>query len=537
MKKQLLAIACGLFLSLIFIIFSIEITHPKGQPLQGIWMVENDNSALDISGAKSIFQETRKAVGFVSHFSGTNHQVLMILSSSDTTFRVSINGQELTKWTHRSRLRHRLPNALFTIIPEGLLDEENTMIITFSNLPSESRHFLSSFSMTMQEYIPFDRNCLLFDSYFTAFSFGSLVLLSFILFSMGWYGIGVKKKAYLLMGTGIFVSCIGLFPLFVETAFISLDQFTEISLMGILVLFFCTYLGLVMFMKSIGIFFFDPPRFSNRLLWGIPLITFIFLLEHFLPRGLLLLIVDLGLIVLLVCFAYAYYLLRSKMTAVVFFMLGCSIFSLLIVDRFSQSIPNAPYLRDHGIFAFIFMHGFLLVKDYRSLFREKNSLLEKSTKDGLTGLFNQTSFKTILTNHIRMPSQNHPSFLLLFDIDDYKKLNDTYGHVAGDAILKEVAKRTQERIRSTDAIGRYGGDEFGILLLNTNEKQARWIGEKIRKAVSEKPFTVEGETHYVTVSIGISPIQSNHTHAEEWIREADKALYRSKKAGKNRLSV
>ncbi len=537
MRKQLIAIACGLTLSLIFIVFSIEVTHPKGQSLQGIWIVENRDTAFDVSEAKAISQETGKTVSFVSHFSGTDREVLMILSSKEAAFRVFINEQELTKWTQRSRLRHRLPSALVTLIPEGLLNEENQIVISFSKLPSESNHFLSSFTLTMQEYIAFDRNCLLFNSYFIAFYFGSMVLLSFILLSMGWYGIGAKKKTYLLMGTGIFVSCVGNFPLFAETAFISLDQLTEISHMGMLVLFFCTYLGLVMFIKSIGGFFFDPPRFSNRLLWGMPLITLVFLLENFLPRGLLMLIVDLGLIVLLAFFAYAYFLLRSKMTAVVFFMLGCSIFSLLIVDQFSQSIPNAPYLRDHGIFAFIFMHGFLLVKDYRSLFQEKNTLLEKSTKDGLTGLYNQTSFKTILDNHIGSPGQNHPSFLLLFDIDNYKKFNDTYGHVVGDAILREVAKRTKEKIRSTDAIGRYGGDEFGILLLNTNEKQARWIGEKIRKAVSEKPFLVEGITHYVTISVGISPNQSSHAHAEEWIREADKALYRSKKSGKNRLSV
>ncbi|KAA0873611.1 diguanylate cyclase [Nitrincola tapanii] len=126
--------------------------------------------------------------------------------------------------------------------------------------------------------------------------------------------------------------------------------------------------------------------------------------------------------------------------------------------------------------------------------------------------------------------------LLMLDIDHFKKINDRYGHEAGDSILMQFVARMQQSLRQSDCLGRYGGEEFLILLPATDAQDAMEIAERLRKSSSDHPYTLHKDSIWVTVSIGVASTQSNETTPEELIGRADQALYRAKHAGRN-LSI
>ena len=122
------------------------------------------------------------------------------------------------------------------------------------------------------------------------------------------------------------------------------------------------------------------------------------------------------------------------------------------------------------------------------------------------------------------------------DVDNFKHINDTYGHRAGDAVLRTVARIMQTKCRQTDVAARYGGEEFVVMLTGAGEREAVDIAEKIRAAVANKRFKFRDKTRRVTISLGIAGF-SGRDHKEELIEKADKALYRAKREGKNRVCL
>lgn len=162
--------------------------------------------------------------------------------------------------------------------------------------------------------------------------------------------------------------------------------------------------------------------------------------------------------------------------------------------------------------------------------------------DQLTGLSNRASFQILLTDALTQ-SQKHKSFgaILFIDLDKFKNINDVYGHGMGDELLKEVAKRLKESLRSSDTVFRIGGDEFIILLseLSPDYEEARnfaeSIAEKIRKIVA-RPIRINQVNHKSTASIGISMFPKNNGSLDNILYEADMAMYRSKKNGRNSLT-
>jgi diguanylate cyclase (GGDEF)-like protein len=123
------------------------------------------------------------------------------------------------------------------------------------------------------------------------------------------------------------------------------------------------------------------------------------------------------------------------------------------------------------------------------------------------------------------------------DIDNFKDINDTYGHLTGDKVLKEVAKIIRESIRSTDIAGRYGGDEFVILLPETPLSDALVVAEKIRRKFSRHPIQVNDKSFNVTLSIGITAFRKKVESPLSLLDEADKALYLAKERGRDRTCV
>ncbi|HEY7535859.1 MAG TPA: diguanylate cyclase [Thermodesulfobacteriota bacterium] len=160
---------------------------------------------------------------------------------------------------------------------------------------------------------------------------------------------------------------------------------------------------------------------------------------------------------------------------------------------------------------------------------------ELSIRDSLTGLYNHKYFKQRLAQEIARADRFPENLsLVLLDVDNFKQLNDTYGHQAGDFILLFLAELISGSVRHIDLIARYGGDEFAILLLHTNEKGSKVLGEKIKNKVEESALTFEGTELSVTVTIGIATSNENAPSMDVLIANADRALYEAKRLGKNR---
>lgn len=173
------------------------------------------------------------------------------------------------------------------------------------------------------------------------------------------------------------------------------------------------------------------------------------------------------------------------------------------------------------------------------LLSEIDELRRKALIDDATRLWNRRAIAEILRREFaRAQRDGTPVALIIADIDHFKTINDTHGHVAGDTALSEVANRIRAAVRPQDAISRYGGEEFLIFLGASDEDSARSTAERIRRRVAEAEIESAGQRIAVTISLGVI---SNH-NKNEWevlklIRAADKALYRAKAAGRNRVEM
>jgi two-component system, cell cycle response regulator len=173
-----------------------------------------------------------------------------------------------------------------------------------------------------------------------------------------------------------------------------------------------------------------------------------------------------------------------------------------------------------------------------SLESRYQSALVASVNDGLTGLFNHAYFKRFLELEAkRSQRQNHPTSLVLLDIDDFKSKNDSQGHSAGDLILSEVARRIRSSVREIDLTARYGGEEFAVVLPYTDQSGAAVVAERIRAALASEDFLVGTAFARVkvTASIGVASCPENGRFSEDLVRAADSMLYQAKKEGKNRV--
>ncbi|MDD3012096.1 MAG: diguanylate cyclase [Candidatus Gastranaerophilales bacterium] len=162
-----------------------------------------------------------------------------------------------------------------------------------------------------------------------------------------------------------------------------------------------------------------------------------------------------------------------------------------------------------------------------------------ATTDGLTGLYNHRFFQEHLANSIeRTRRYNSHISLLLIDIDFFKKFNDTYGHQAGDAVLRQVADTLKKAVRSSDLVARYGGEEMTVVLDNTDIEEAVIIANKICTTVAEKSFKLsETVERNVTISIGVATFPQHGEIPSKLIEFADKGLYRAKENGRNQVGA
>ena len=160
--------------------------------------------------------------------------------------------------------------------------------------------------------------------------------------------------------------------------------------------------------------------------------------------------------------------------------------------------------------------------------------------DGLTELYNYTFFQQLLKTEVeRAGRYGHQLSLLMIDIDNFKGYNDAYGHPAGDDALRRLARVMSRAVRGCDFIARYGGDEFVVVLPETDQTEAKTIGERLRTLVSKTIFdgTREGEESIITVSVGLATYPKDAQTKEDLVKRADQALYQAKSKNRNNLCV
>lgn len=164
--------------------------------------------------------------------------------------------------------------------------------------------------------------------------------------------------------------------------------------------------------------------------------------------------------------------------------------------------------------------------------------IQKSMHDSLTGLLNRSAFDNELIRETSRAERDGSELSLLFlDIDDFKKVNDDFGHQAGDLVLKNVADTIECEKRIIDIAARYGGEEFVIILPNTEMNEAMLVGERIRKRLENKKYIFKNSHIAVTLSGGLASFPSDADNIRDLIHQADLALYRAKTSGKDRISL
>jgi len=178
---------------------------------------------------------------------------------------------------------------------------------------------------------------------------------------------------------------------------------------------------------------------------------------------------------------------------------------------------------------------------YEDITRERQTaeqLVYLAERDALTGLYNRHRFQQELTRTMLDTDRHHiQCAVMFFDLDEFKTINDTYGHRAGDALLIRVAGEVSALVRRNEVLARLGGDEFAILLPASQGNEAEVLADRVTHAIAQIPFRFEGRNLRVTTSLGIAYYPSHAADADELVARADIAMYQAKQAGKNTWRV
>jgi diguanylate cyclase (GGDEF)-like protein len=179
-----------------------------------------------------------------------------------------------------------------------------------------------------------------------------------------------------------------------------------------------------------------------------------------------------------------------------------------------------------------------IARDMSTIKALEAKLREEAATDELTGLFNRRHFMERFDAALHSARRrSHPLSFALCDLDGFKQINDRYGHLFGDNVLKEVGQVLADEVRGEDLVGRYGGDEFCMMFPHVSAEQATACLERIRSRVSRLRFATADGPAVLTVTFGIVDLAPTHLNAQDLIEAADKALYRAKAAGRNRIET
>ena len=208
---------------------------------------------------------------------------------------------------------------------------------------------------------------------------------------------------------------------------------------------------------------------------------------------------------------------------------------------YSNSVVSVPGIISYGgvliIIVFIYKYKVKIQEQFRLLGKKEDELRVLAYFDGLTEIFNRKTFIDELDIHIDLYGEVKQKLYVIFiDIDDFKNINDTMGHLAGDLVLSELTGRIKSILHDEDIIGRLGGDELGIIIKHRiNPKDVEVYIRKIQAAILT-PYQVEGNVVESTASIGVAEFPKDGTTSKELLKKADIAMYRSKRQGKNKIT-
>jgi two-component system, cell cycle response regulator len=181
--------------------------------------------------------------------------------------------------------------------------------------------------------------------------------------------------------------------------------------------------------------------------------------------------------------------------------------------------------------------GKRIISLQQQLIQAREALRFEATHDALTGVWSRGATLHLLGNEMQRGIRaNSSTGILMVDLDHFKNVNDTYGHLIGDEVLKEAANRISQAVRSYDFVGRYGGEEFLAILANCTLDDLRMVAERIRAAVADLPIATRTASVKATVSIG-AVVTSRAAHELESLAAADSALYQAKRSGRNRVVI
>ncbi len=236
--------------------------------------------------------------------------------------------------------------------------------------------------------------------------------------------------------------------------------------------------------------------------------------------------------------SYVSYVLASLFTLAAMAMFSRGLYHMLsqdpITDIFSLRWPTIVSYGMGGLLPIVGTIGFLLMCTERS----QKDLERVASEDPLTGVYNRRAVADFGLKEIaRARRHGTPLSVILLDIDYFKKINDELGHAAGDLALVETVKRLKQNLRNEDYLGRMGGEEFLILLPDTNIEQARVLAQRIREDFSNQPMRLHEQNRMVTLSGGITLLSASDHLFDDMLRRADDAMYTAKSLGRNRMQL
>lgn len=184
----------------------------------------------------------------------------------------------------------------------------------------------------------------------------------------------------------------------------------------------------------------------------------------------------------------------------------------------------------------------IVIYDVTDIATNKNELELANVKlqslsriDSLTQLYNRGYWDDCLSKEfLRHKRTLGPCSLIIFDIDHFKNINDTYGHQAGDEVIRVTSRIVKSEVRTTDIVGRYGGEEFGIILIDTDAEGALNLAQRLRVRIENGPVHYDGQEIHYTISLGVAEVKPNISDHKHWLEQADKALYQCKQSGRNK---
>jgi diguanylate cyclase (GGDEF)-like protein len=209
-----------------------------------------------------------------------------------------------------------------------------------------------------------------------------------------------------------------------------------------------------------------------------------------------------------------------------------------LIYAYKTSPGARPFDRHDVQLAVAISHQAALTIQRSNLIEESRKFEQLATIDSLTGLNNRRQIMQLAELEFQRARRfHHPMSVLVLDLDGLKQINDTFGHLVGDRALQLVAEQGKKQIREVDSFGRIGGDEFTILLVETALEGARTTAERIHHNITKKPIDTQHDSFYVTVSIGVASLDEKHTSLNDLLAQADEALIKAKKAGKDQILV